>query len=137
MSDMSWQVVSNQDFLRGWIPKYQGIQPRRKFYTRSQHLCLTGLGDVSRLSSGLDPQISRDPTPKKVLYAKSAPMPDRSWRRVKTFFGVGSPNSRDPTPKKVLYAKSLPMSDMSWQVVSRLSSGLNPVRLRIVWMQKD
>ena len=61
-----------------------------------------------------------------VLYAKSGTMSDRSWRRVKTFFGVGSPNSRDPTPKKVLYAKSLPMSDMSWQVVSRLSSGLNP-----------
>ena len=44
-----------QDFLRGWIPESQGIQPRRKFYTRSQYLCLTGLGDVSRLSSGLDP----------------------------------------------------------------------------------
>ena len=36
-------------------------------------------GKVSRLSSGLDPQISRDPTPQKVLYAKSAPMSDISW----------------------------------------------------------
>ena len=70
MSDRSWR---RQDFLRGWIPENQGIQPRRKFYTRSQHLCLTGLGKVSRISSGLDPRISRDPTPKKVLSAKSAP----------------------------------------------------------------
>ena len=53
--------------LRGWISKYQGIQPRRKFYTRSQDLCLTGLGDTSRLSSGLDPWISKDPTPKKTF----------------------------------------------------------------------
>ena len=44
-----------QDFLRGWIPESQGIQPRRKFYTRSQDLCGIGLGKVSRLSSGLDP----------------------------------------------------------------------------------
>ena len=35
----------------GWIPKYQGIQPR---YTRSQRLCLTGLGKMARLSSGSD-----------------------------------------------------------------------------------
>ena len=34
----------------------------------------------------------RDPTLKKVLYAKSALMSDRSWQSVKTFFGVGSPN---------------------------------------------
>ena len=34
----------------------------------------------------------RDPTPKKVLYAKSAPMSERSWQGVKTFFGVGSLN---------------------------------------------
>ena len=45
---------------------------------------------MSRLSSGLDPQISRDPTPKKVLCAKSAPMSDRSWQGLKTFFWVGS-----------------------------------------------
>ena len=76
---------------RSRIPESQGIQPWRKFYTRSQHLCLTGLGEVSRLSSGLDPLRFRDPTPKKVLYAKSAPMSDRSWQGVKTFFGVGSP----------------------------------------------
>ena len=74
MYDRSWR---GQDFLRGGIPKYQGIQPRRKFYMQSQHLCLTGLGNVSRLSSGLDPQISRDPTPKKVLYPKSGPMSER------------------------------------------------------------
>ena len=49
----------------------------------------------------------RDPTPKKVLHAKSGPMSDRSWQGVaksgpmsdkswqgvKTFFGVGSPNT--------------------------------------------
>ena len=34
----------------------KGIQPRRKFYTQSQALCQTGLGKVSGLSSGLDPQ---------------------------------------------------------------------------------
>ena len=56
----------------------------------SQHLCLACLGKVSRLSSGLDPRISRDPTPKKVLHAKSAHMSDGSWQGVKTFFGVGS-----------------------------------------------
>ena len=33
---------------------------------------------LSRLSSGLDPIMSRDPTPKKVLYAKSGTMSDRS-----------------------------------------------------------
>ena len=78
----------------------EGIQPRRKFYMRSQHLCRIGLGDVSRLSSGLDPQMSRDPTPKKVLYAKSALMSDRSWQGVKTFFGVGSPNIKGSNPEE-------------------------------------
>ena len=97
-----------------WNPKYQGIQPRRKFYMRSQHLGLTGLGKVSRLSSGLDPQISRDPTPKKVLYAKSAPMSDMTWRGVKIFFRVGSLNIKGSNPEENLYAKSGPMSDMSW-----------------------
>ena len=38
---------------------------------------------MSRLSSGLD----EDPTPKKVLYAKSGPMADWSRGGVKTFFG--------------------------------------------------
>ena len=79
---------------------YERIQPRRKFYMRSQHLCLTGLGKVSRLSSGLDPQKSRDPTPKKVLYAKSTPMSDRSWQSVKTFFRVGSPNIKGSIPEE-------------------------------------
>ena len=60
-----------------YLERHCGIQPRRKFYTRSQDLCLTGLGDVSRLSLGLDLSISRDPTPKKVLYAKSGPMSDK------------------------------------------------------------
>ena len=32
----------------------------------------------SRLSPGLDPRISRDPTPKKVLNAKSGPMSNMS-----------------------------------------------------------
>ena len=44
--------------------------------------------------------IFRDPTPKKVLYAKSAPMSDRSWQGVKTFFGVGSPNIKGSNPEE-------------------------------------
>ena len=44
--------------------------------------------------------ISRDPTLKKVLYAKSAPMSDRSWQGVKTFFGVGSPNHKGSNPEE-------------------------------------
>ena len=67
---------------------------------------------------------SRDPTPKKVLYAKSGPMSDRSWQGVKTSSGLDPWISRDPTPEKVLYAKSAPMSDRSWRG-SRLSSGLD------------
>ena len=42
----------------------------------------------------------RDPTLKKVLYAKSVPMSDRSWRRVKTFFGVGSLNIKGSNPEE-------------------------------------
>ena len=41
-----------------------------------------------------------DPTPKKVLYVKSAPMSDRSWQGVKTFFGVGSPNIKGSNPEE-------------------------------------
>ena len=63
------------------------------------------------------PMSQRDPTPKKVLYAKSGTMPDRSWQGVKTFFGVGSSKSRDPTPKKVSYAKSGTTSDRSCNFV--------------------
>ena len=83
----------------------EGIQPRKKFYTRNQDLCLTGLGKASGLSSGLDPRISRDPTPKKVLYAKSGPMYDRSWQGVKTFFGVGSPNLKGSNPEESFICK--------------------------------
>ena len=43
----------------------------------------------------------RDPTPKKVLYAKSAPKSDSScWQGVKTFFGVGSPNIKGSNPEE-------------------------------------
>ena len=42
------------------------IQPWRKFYMRSQHLCLS----------------------------------DRPWRRVKTFFGVGSLNLKGSNPEE-------------------------------------
>ena len=46
---------------------------------------------------------SRDPTPEKVLYAKSAPLSDRSWQGVETFFGVGSQgsNPRESFKRKV------------------------------------
>ena len=50
----------------------------------------------------------RDPTPKKVLYAKSAPMSDRSWRGSRLSSGL---DPRDPTPGKVLFVKSALMSD--------------------------
>ena len=72
LSNRSWL---GQDFLHGWIPECQGIQPWRKFYTRRGEV-KTYVKHVltwSRLSPGLDPRISRDPTPKKVLYAKSGP----------------------------------------------------------------
>ena len=46
------------------------------------------------------PISQRDPTPKKVLYAKSGPMSDRSWQGVKTFFGVGSPKVKGSNPEE-------------------------------------
>ena len=46
------------------------------------------------------PMSKRDPTPKKVLNAKSGPMSDRSWQGVKTFFGVGSPNLKGSNPEE-------------------------------------
>ena len=117
VSTYVWKVLATcQDFLWGWIPESQGIQPRRKFYTRSQHLCLTGLGKVSRLSSGRDPWISRDPTPKKVLYAKSAPMSDGSWQGVKTFFGVGSRNLKGSNPEESFIREA---STYVWWVLAR------------------
>ena len=67
----------------------------------------------------------RDPTPKKVLYAKLGPMSDRSLRRVKTFFGVGSPNIKGSNPEEsFIRVVSTYVSQVL--VPSRLSSGLDP-----------
>ena len=78
-SDSScWQGVKT--FFGVGSPNIKGSNPEESFIrevSTRQYLCLSGLGKVSRLSS-LDPRISRDPTPKKVLYAKSGPMSDRS-----------------------------------------------------------
>ena len=79
MSDRSWQRVKT----------FFGVGYRESFICEVSTYVWHVLA-LSRLSSGLDPQMSRDPTPKKVLYAKSAPMSDRSWQSVKSFFGVGS-----------------------------------------------
>ena len=84
-------------------------------------LCQTGLGDMSRLSSGLDPWMSRDPTPKKVLYAKSDPMSDRSWRRVKTFFGVGSLIVKGSNPEESFIHE---VRTYVWQVLATHKSWL-------------
>ena len=60
-----------------------------------------GLMGVHRGNYYVCPPMSpRDPTPKKVLYAKSAPRYDRSWQGVKTFFGVGSPNIKGSNPEE-------------------------------------
>ena len=58
-----------------------------------------------------------DPTPKKVLNAKSGHVVDLSWPVSRLSSGV---DPRDPTPKKVLNAKSGHVVDLSWPV-SRLS----------------
>ena len=57
---------------------------------------------MSRLSSASDPQISRDLTPKKVLYAKSAPMSDRSWQGSRLSLGLDPQISRDKTDKTLV-----------------------------------
>ena len=46
------------------------------------------------------PMSPRDPTPKKVLYAKSAPMSDRSWQGVKTFFRGWIPKIKASNPEE-------------------------------------
>ena len=68
----------------------------------------------------------RDPTPKKVLHAKSGPMYDRSWQGVKTFFGVGSLNLKGSNPEEKFYTRSQDLCLTSLGKVSRLSSGLDP-----------
>ena len=40
MSNMSWLGRYGQDFLQGWIPQSQGIQPQRKSYTPSWEHCI-------------------------------------------------------------------------------------------------
>ena len=57
----------------------------------------------------------RDPTPKKVLHAMSAPMSDRSWQGVKTFSGVGSPNIKGSNPEESFIRE---VSTYVWQVLA-------------------
>ena len=59
------------------------------------------------------PMSPRDPTPKKVLNAKSGHMSNMSLTWSGLSPGLDPRISRDPTPKKVLNAKSGHMSNMS------------------------
>ena len=94
-------------------------------------LCLRGWdiqGKGKRVTIVCPPMSSKDPTPKKILNAKSDTRSDRSWQGVKTFFGVGSPNIKGSNPEESFkreistYVRHV----LALYVESKLSSGLDP-----------
>ena len=84
-----------------------GIQPRRKFYTRIQYLCLTGFGAVKTFF-GVGSLNLKGSNPEESFIREVSTyvsMSDRSWQCVKTFFGVGSLKIKGSNPEESFIRK--------------------------------